>query len=249
MISFFRKIRQQLLGQNRFTKYLAYAIGEIFLVVIGILIALQVNNWNENRKDRIFEKKMLREAKIGLEQDLDFFENHLLGFRLKTQAAAADFFNRYYLTGKIDLDSVNFHFANLDFSFQYSYNRGPFEAIKSAGLDKISNDRIRADLTFLYDFYHPRIEGLCNLGIEYRIKEIQRMRKNFEIYRPFMIEDGKIIYRSPIPRDLKLLDDLEFIQMVALAYEESGLQIRNLSQVVNKMVELKELIDQELSNK
>ncbi|WP_026952516.1 hypothetical protein [Algoriphagus mannitolivorans] len=47
MISFFRKIRQKLLQQNRVTRYLAYAIGEIFLVVLGILIALQVNNWNE----------------------------------------------------------------------------------------------------------------------------------------------------------------------------------------------------------
>jgi cell division protein FtsL len=50
MIKFFRKIRQQLLTENRFSKYFLYAIGEIILVVIGILIALQINNWNTNRK-------------------------------------------------------------------------------------------------------------------------------------------------------------------------------------------------------
>ncbi len=50
MLKFFRKIRQRLLSENRFSKYLLYAIGEIILVVIGILIALQINNWNENRK-------------------------------------------------------------------------------------------------------------------------------------------------------------------------------------------------------
>jgi len=50
MIKFFRKIRRQLLTENRFSKYLLYAIGEIVLVVIGILIALQINIWNENRK-------------------------------------------------------------------------------------------------------------------------------------------------------------------------------------------------------
>ena len=50
MIKFFRKIRQQLLVENKFSKYLLYAIGEIILVVIGILIALQINNWNEVRK-------------------------------------------------------------------------------------------------------------------------------------------------------------------------------------------------------
>ncbi|SKB88672.1 DUF6090 family protein, partial [Maribacter arcticus] len=50
MIKFFRKIRQQLLTENKFSKYLLYAIGEIVLVMVGILLALQVNNWNELRK-------------------------------------------------------------------------------------------------------------------------------------------------------------------------------------------------------
>lgn len=49
MINFFRRIRQQLLTENRFSKYLLYAIGEILLVVFGILIALQINNWNEKQ--------------------------------------------------------------------------------------------------------------------------------------------------------------------------------------------------------
>ena len=49
MIKFFRKIRQKLLSDNNFSKYLIYAIGEIILVVIGILIALAINNMNQNR--------------------------------------------------------------------------------------------------------------------------------------------------------------------------------------------------------
>jgi hypothetical protein len=59
MIKFFRKIRQKMLMENKFSKYLLYAIGEIILVVIGILIALQINNWNENRKDSIEERAIL----------------------------------------------------------------------------------------------------------------------------------------------------------------------------------------------
>jgi hypothetical protein len=59
MIKFFRKIREKMLVKNKFSKYLLYAIGEIILVVIGILIALSINNWNENRKNTIEEKAIL----------------------------------------------------------------------------------------------------------------------------------------------------------------------------------------------
>ena len=59
MIKFFRKIRQNLLMENKTGKYFKYAVGEIILVVIGILIALSINNWNENRKNSIEEKAIL----------------------------------------------------------------------------------------------------------------------------------------------------------------------------------------------
>ncbi|MEH6514960.1 MAG: hypothetical protein V7670_17480 [Maribacter arcticus] len=54
MINFFRKIRQRLLTENKFSKYMLYAIGEVILVMIGILLALQVNNWNETRNGILF---------------------------------------------------------------------------------------------------------------------------------------------------------------------------------------------------
>ncbi len=60
MIKFFRKIRQNLLMENKTGKYFKYAIGEIVLVVIGILIALQINNWNEQRKENINEQAILK---------------------------------------------------------------------------------------------------------------------------------------------------------------------------------------------
>ena len=69
MIKFFTKIRYDLLEKNKTGKYLKYAIGEIILVVIGILIALSINNWNENRKKRNEESILL----IALKQD--FLEN------------------------------------------------------------------------------------------------------------------------------------------------------------------------------
>ena len=63
MIKFFRKIRQNLLTENKTSKYFKYAIGEIVLVVIGILIALQINNWNEQRKENQKEQAILKRLK------------------------------------------------------------------------------------------------------------------------------------------------------------------------------------------
>lgn len=76
MIKFFRKIRQRLLTESNFSKYMLYAIGEVLLVVIGILIALQINTWNEESKDRRLEtdylvnlkKELVFNIQLGVEQ-------------------------------------------------------------------------------------------------------------------------------------------------------------------------------------
>ena len=78
MIKFFRKIRQNLLSEGKTGQYLKYALGEIILVVIGILIALQINNWNQLRKDEIKEQVILKQLQedyranlLQLEQKID----------------------------------------------------------------------------------------------------------------------------------------------------------------------------------
>lgn len=248
MISLFRKIRQKLLQENRVTRYLTYAFGEILLVVIGILIAMSVNNWNENRKDRVLEKKMLFEEMIALGQDLEFFNNHLLGFRIKTQANAAAFFNNYYLTGKINPDSIDFHYLRLNYSFLYSYNRGPFEAIKSAGLDKISNDSIRKNLTYLYDFIHPRWERIYEEELNPQNSETLLISKKFEQNSGFTIKNNKIIHLGPSLGSTQFIDDPDFTFLVGLADKESTQHKEDLSQVIPLMEELRGMIERELKN-
>ena len=71
MIKFFRHIRKSLLMENKTSKYFKYAIGEIILVVIGILIALSINNWNENRKTKIKENNLLVALKHEFQLNLD----------------------------------------------------------------------------------------------------------------------------------------------------------------------------------
>ncbi len=74
MIKFFRKIRQNSIKENKVSKYLLYAIGEIVLVMIGILLALQVNNWNENRKNNNLKQSYKENLIADLNKDIDNLE-------------------------------------------------------------------------------------------------------------------------------------------------------------------------------
>jgi len=92
MIKFFRKMRYDLIEKNKTGKYLKYAIGEIILVVIGILIALQINNWNERRKDLSQEQLILmqlqREYISNLNQlDEKFLPTSLITFCIATSCS------------------------------------------------------------------------------------------------------------------------------------------------------------------
>ena len=69
MIKFFRKIRLNLISEGKTGKYIKYAVGEIILVVIGILIALSINNWNEQRKQNNEEIYILNQLKVEFKAD------------------------------------------------------------------------------------------------------------------------------------------------------------------------------------
>lgn len=90
MIRFFRSIRQRLLEENRFTRYMLYAIGEIILVVVGILIALQINNWNEDRKLRHKQVDLINALILDLNAKMEENIGDLkIGERLMAKAEKA----------------------------------------------------------------------------------------------------------------------------------------------------------------
>jgi len=108
MIKFFRKIRYDLMEKNKTGKYLKYAIGEIILVVIGILIALSINNWNESRKQSISEKEFITSVKNDLKQDKAFIQLivELIKPRIEAyKAINGDLPNLYY-NNRNSLDSI-----------------------------------------------------------------------------------------------------------------------------------------------
>lgn len=92
MIKVFRKIRQQLLKEGKTTQYIKYAIGEIALVVIGILIALQINNWNEQRLEEIEINNILNTITSNLNSDINALDNEITdGTKFMTIMGEASF--------------------------------------------------------------------------------------------------------------------------------------------------------------
>ncbi|SDQ73852.1 hypothetical protein SAMN05216294_2412 [Flagellimonas zhangzhouensis] len=105
MIKFFRKIRQRLLMENRFTKYLLYALGEIILVVIGILIALQINNANERSKSN--EMVELYKKNIVAELQADLEEINRLDSIIKVRKKSIQDYIDYYEQDNLDIEVLN----------------------------------------------------------------------------------------------------------------------------------------------
>ena len=107
MIKFFRKIRQRLLTENKFSKYLIYAVGEIVLVVVGILIALSINSWNQGRIDKKSESKYLEEIKKEIQNNssvLDFYIKNRLPYKIQGLLSAKKYSEENF---KIN-DTINF---------------------------------------------------------------------------------------------------------------------------------------------
>ena len=117
MIKFFRKIRQKLLTENKFSKYLLYAIGEIVLVVIGILIALSINNWNNDLVNQKTEKNItenlnleFKQNKLTLNKSIDFHKSILKTTKdiMKLIGQPQNVLNKHNLDSLISL-SIDYH--------------------------------------------------------------------------------------------------------------------------------------------
>ncbi|MBC2840079.1 hypothetical protein [Robiginitalea sp. SC105] len=135
MLRFFRQIRQRLLTDNKFSKYLLYAIGEILLVVIGILIALQVNTYQENKMARSKECEYLSSLLADLTTEKNFLETYA-GFDKDVIFNAEALLQAYYDRGAISVDEA--------FSRQLSIlnNRSTFRKHNSTYMELLSTGEL-----------------------------------------------------------------------------------------------------------
>ncbi len=180
MIQFFRRIRQKLLNEKspekssrtgKFSKYLLYAIGEIFLVVIGILLALQINTWNNNRIEDRKETKILMQLNDGLRYDKEVIEIELKNLESVQRSIKMLEVLLKDPEQKYDM-SMDTLFGKIYGIRNISVNRVFYEDLKSAGIQLIKNEDIRTKVVNLYENNYGQILSLTNM--EYHINEVTR---------------------------------------------------------------------------
>lgn len=166
MIKLFRNIRKNLLAEGKTTKYLKYAIGEIILVVIGILIALQLNTWNENRINNIKLKSYLTEIVKDFKYDTLSIHNEIIQAEKRIATRKSILAMKDYNVLTID---------SLEKSLETFYSKIPFSSstfdkIESSGITNFGDyEPLIEDFKNYYNFVIPDIksfEGTHNRAVD-----------------------------------------------------------------------------------
>jgi len=164
MIKFFQNIRKKLAAENKTAAYSRYAIGEIVLVVIGILIALQINNWNEQRKENKELREYLYKIANNVKQDLVQVDS----LKIRRDSVRARAIKSSEALIKQDFTNIRDIFRGqiVFYEFYFIPDKSGFEALKSSPfLGKINNTKVDS----LLSLYYSRVEKIHNDEESYNV--------------------------------------------------------------------------------
>lgn len=245
MINFFRKIRKRLLEENKISKYLLYAIGEIVLVVIGILIALQINNWNERKKldetTQVYYQQLIKDLatdKTYISEKIDMYSG---------RTSRYNSYKEMYKKPNLSAEDVIENLSGLNFTVDYvRFQNNTIASLESTGDIKLIPGDIRNRLMDLkknqdliieftksnYDYYMDiiRTTGLAGSipGFE------DRLQNQPELSKMLKIENKADI----------IIISIEYAQFIK-NYSE-GKMINDLNEIFSEMTIITELINGEL---
>lgn len=243
MIKFFRKIRLTLLSENKFSKYLIYAFGEIILVVIGILIALQINNWNQIQKLKEEETKILQGLLAEFSENLVKFDSHYKN-QLRRDRIIKDLLDPKLVDAPFEIiDSLIYYHG---WNYKYNPSTGIYNSVINSGkIDLISNDLLKKSISefnnFLVDFEEEE-DGANFYGTNFMTPYI-RSQLNYRF--PFknrtkdQFEYDNKIYREVIKSD-RTRNELIFYSSYLLITLEEGKELRH------QMIFIMNILDDEL---
>ena len=174
MPTLFRKIRQRLLSESKFTRYIFYAIGEIILVVLGILIALRINTWNEEQKNIAKEQVILKELRQDFKDDLQQLDEKIT-MRSNLLRSAVDILDAIKTEEALDREFLILRFQDIvkDPTFDPVEN----DLISSGNIRLVRNDSLRRFLAR----WSSQYQQLQQIELEW-----QKLRNS--LFIPFLIE-------------------------------------------------------------
>lgn len=241
MFKFFRQIRFKLMNQNKSSKYFKYALGEIILVVIGILIALQINNWNEKQKNIDKEQYYLESILKSIEtsqNELDrvINDSKITSIYSKRLLDYITFPERDNISAKT-LDSLIFN--SFDYSL-ISLNDGAIQEILSTGnLDLIKNEEVRLFIASWDKLIHSirKHESYSeDLSLQYQnyiYDFIDIKRKNRDIALCILIPERKQAFID----DARISNYLDAISRTQSGMNQRYIGLRNELNTLKKMIE------------
>jgi hypothetical protein len=235
MIKLFKKTRQNLINEGKTSKYLKYAIGEIILVVIGILIALQINNWNQNRLNDTKEQftlssinKEFKENRVQLDTVLFYHKN--------AYASTKKLISMFPISIERDnLDSISKYLGESLSAWTFNPSQGSVNSIiNSSSLDLIHNDELRDILVSWQD-----------LVIDFQEDETTSKNTIINQIDPFLAQHLDYNFNFTDKRNnLKILESLEFEYLINIKLAtlfsilDKGSELKELEHNLNRIIEL-----------
>ena len=181
MIKFFRKIRYDLMEKNKTRKYFKYAIGEIILVVIGILIALSINNWNEEKKSIQKGLDILVDIRENLEFNTIQFQEDIEINR--NVVNSIDIILNNITVTKIYNDSLDKHFRYVNWWASARWKSSGYEALIEHGVEIVQSKELQKSIIDLYEISYTEI-----------VENARLQEGNWNAILPNWLE---LIYRDP----------------------------------------------------
>jgi hypothetical protein len=239
MIKFFRKIRQNLLSEGKTGKYFKYAIGEIILVVVGILIALSINNCNENRKDRIIEKELIIELITTVKSNHESLLSGLRRWESTTKSldlimqiidqrlpyadSLAGYFEEAHKKRGNNLNALNF---------------SGYKSLKNRGYHLIRNQELRKEVIILFE---QELSGLSATNSQVDID-------NSSFHYEYIAKNFKLGYNCDVPHSYEAIIDDPFYYSILKSLETSMFRkIRRVNRFIRKNEQVLKLLETELT--
>ena len=243
MFTFLKKIRKAGIENSRTRQYLFYAVGEVVLVVVGILIALQINNWNEWRKDRHQERVLLEGLYDNLNLNKALLEERLTLYQRFNQSSQ---YVLSFVSGELlysDTLDLHFHQARLRLTDSHLSKSG-FESLKNAGFDLITNGDLQKEVINLFENVYLDMQAFLSALSFHYDPDWQTFTAQH-----FSLKDSKDGPGMLTPHDLRSLRSSSYYQhqiTEVLGYREHTMSMQE--RCLEETQRVLELIRRELDN-